>query len=87
MTVTVRAALQSAGVKVSDGGPTVAAVVSSTEGVTVTAPVGSRSSATVYVALPPASATVRTGADRETVTPGTSVFVTVTATFAAVAAS
>ena len=77
VTVTSCAVLQLIFVNVSVAGDTVAANVSELFGVTVTSPVGSTSSTTVYVASPAASATVRVVGD--TVSPASSS-VTVTAT-------
>ena len=85
MTVTVRAAFQSPGVKVSEAGPTSTASVSDVpsapraRGVTVTSPDGGAASTTVKVAVPPASATVSGDWGTVTVTPGRSASVTVTA--------
>ena len=85
VTVTVRAAVQSAGVKVSDDGLTRTAAASPpTASATVASPLGSASSTTVQVAAPPASATDR--ADSDTVTPASSSR-TVTSTPATATAS
>ena len=82
VTVTVRAAVQSAGVKVSDDGLTRTAAASPpTASATVAAPLGTASGTTVQVAVPPASDT-RT-ADCETVSAVASSSLTVTDTLCA----